>query len=97
MSCVEDDDVMEKLSAKATHHAFSICILPGRGRCRDDFIDTEGRKLSLNPVTIDGISVSYQILRGGIKRKRFHDLLGCPLCRWIFCHIQVDNAPLIMR
>ncbi len=30
MPSVEDDDVIEKLSAKATNHAFSICISLGR-------------------------------------------------------------------
>ncbi len=40
MTFVEDDDVIQKLSAKATDQAFNIGVLPGRGRRRDDIIDT---------------------------------------------------------
>ena len=58
MPLVEDDNVVQELPAKAADHAFNICILPGRGRCRDEFIDTNGLQPSLNLVTIDGISVS---------------------------------------
>ena len=53
-----NDDVIQKLSAEATDDALNICILPGRGRCRDDFTDTERLELSLDPVTIDAIAVS---------------------------------------
>ena len=41
MPSVEDDDVIRKRAAKATGQAVNIDVLPGRGRRRDDFIDTE--------------------------------------------------------
>ncbi len=40
MALVEDDDVIQKLSAKATDQAFNIGILPRRSRRGDDLIDT---------------------------------------------------------
>ena len=58
MPVVEDDDVVQKLSAKASDHAFNIGVVPGRGGCCDDFIDIERLKLSPNPITIDAIAVS---------------------------------------
>lgn len=58
MPFVEDDDVIHKLSAKAADHAFNIGVLPGRSRCRDDFIDTQRLKLLPNPITINAIAVS---------------------------------------
>jgi len=49
----------------------------------------------LPPLT--AISISQQILRGRIERKRFYDLLGRPLCGWMFRHVEVDDSPAIMR
>ncbi len=39
MALVEDDDVIQKLSAKAADHALNIEILPRRSRRGDDLID----------------------------------------------------------
>ena len=97
MPFVEDDDVIQKLSAKASDHAFNIAILPGRSRRRDDFIYIERLKLSPNPITINTIAVSQQIPRCRIERKRFYNLLGRPLCRRMFRHVELDNAPPVMR
>ncbi len=97
MPFVQDDDVIQKLSAKATDHAFNRGILPGGGWCCDNFINTERLELSLNPVTIDAIAVSQQILRGCVERKRFYDLLGRPLRGRMFRYVEVDNAPSLMR
>ena len=55
---VEDDDLIQELSAKATDHAFNISILPGRGRRRDDLVGTERLNPSPNPVTINAIAIS---------------------------------------
>ena len=40
MPIVENNNVIQKLSTKATDHAFDISILPGRSRRRDNLIDT---------------------------------------------------------
>ena len=58
MSTIEDDGVIQKLSAKATDHAFNISILPGRGRRRDNLVDTERINPSPNPVAINAIAIS---------------------------------------
>ncbi len=55
---VQDEDVVEKRSAEATDHAFHLCVLPGRGRCRDDFIDTETLEFSPDPVSINAVAIS---------------------------------------
>ena len=92
---VENDDVIQELSAEATDQAFNIGILPGRSRRRDHLIDTEGGNLSPNPLTIDAIAVSGQIPWGRIESKRFYNLLGRPLCRRMLHHVKVENAPSI--
>ena len=58
MPVVKDDDVVEKFSANATDHPFNIGVLPGRGRRRDDLLDTQAFKPSLNALTINAIAVS---------------------------------------
>ena len=55
---VQDDDVLEKLSAKAADHSLHIGVLPRRGRRRDDLVDAERINPSLNPVTINTVAVS---------------------------------------
>ena len=97
MSPVEDDDVIQKFPAKASDYALNIGVLPGRGRCGDNLVNTLARHPSLNLITIYTIAVSQQTLRGRIERKRFHDLLGCPLRGRMFRHVKVDDSPAIMR
>ena len=97
MSLVEEDDVIQQFSAKATDYALNIGVLPRRSRCGDDFVDAQARQPSLNPITINAIAVSQQILRGRIERKRFYNLLGCPLCDRMFRHIEVDDSPAVVR
>jgi len=50
-----------------------------------------------NPIANYAIAVSQQILRDSIERKRFHNLLGCPLRGRMFCHVEVDDSPAIVR
>ena len=58
MPFVEDSDVIQKLSAKAADHAFNIGILPGRGRRRDEVVDSERIDPSPNSVTINTVAIS---------------------------------------
>ena len=46
MALVEDDDVIQELSAKATDHAFNIGILPRRSRRGDDDRYLENRSFA---------------------------------------------------
>jgi hypothetical protein len=55
---VKDDDMVEQFSAKAADHPFNIGVLPGRGRRRDDLLDTRDFNPSLNALTINAITVS---------------------------------------
>ncbi len=97
MSLVEDDDVIQKFSAKASDYPFNIGILPRRSRRGDNCLNTQARQPSLNPITIYAIAVTQQIPRGRIKRKRFQNLLGCPLRGRMFRHVEVDDSPAIVR
>ncbi len=97
MSLVEDDDVLQNFSAKASDYALNIGVLPRRSRRGDNLVNTQARQPSLNLITIYAIAISQQILRGRVERKRFYDLLGRPLCGWMFRHVEVDDFPAIVR
>jgi len=97
MSLVEDDDMIQKLSTQATNYALHIGVLPRRSRRGDDLANAQARHPSPNPIAIYAIAVSQQILRGRIERKRFYNLLGWPLRGRMFCHVEVDDSPAIVR
>jgi hypothetical protein len=44
-------------------------------------------------VPVNAIVVAHQIIRRGVKRKGFHDLLRSPLCGRIRRHVEVSDAP----
>ena len=98
VSLIEHDDVIQTIPANRTDHAFDERILPRRsGRC-NHFLDSQALDPSLHGVTIDAISLPQQIAWCGIKRKRFHDLLGCPLSGGMRCHVEVhDSATLVAQ
>ncbi len=81
MSLVEDNDVIQKFSAKASDHAFNIGVLPGRGRSRDDLIDTQRINPSSNPITIFAVAVTQQILRGLIDKETLLQSAGLSTVR----------------
>ena len=82
VSLIEHDDVIQTIPAYGTDHAFDEWILPRRSARCYHLLDTQALDPSSHSVTIDAIAVTQQITRCGIKWKRLHDLLGCPLGGW---------------
>ena len=76
MPFVDDNDVIEKFSAKATYQPFNVSILPRRSRRGDNLVNPQTLQPSSNALSVNAIAVSQQIPRSRIKWKRFHDLLG---------------------
>jgi len=97
MSFVEDNDMIQKLSTQATNYALDIGVLPRRSRRGDNLVNAQARHPSPNPIAIVAITVSQQILPSRIERKRFYNLLGCPLRDRMFGHVEVDDSPAIVR
>ena len=97
MSFIADDDMIQKFSAQATNYALNIGVLPRRSRRGDNLVNPQARQPSLNPITNYAIAVTQQIPRGRIERKRFHNLLGCPLRSRMFRHVEVHDFPTLVR
>jgi hypothetical protein len=51
---------------------------------------------SLHLLTVYAMTVANRITRSSIKRKCFDNLLGCPLRRWMFRHVEVNNSPSVV-
>ena len=66
---VQDNDVLEKLSAKAVDQSLHIGVLPRRCRHRYDLVDAQTQDSSLNPIAVNAIAVSNQITRNNIERR----------------------------
>jgi hypothetical protein len=48
-------------------------------------------------MTINPITISYQVARHGVVGKRFHDLLCRPTGGGVFGNIEKDNTATVMR
>ncbi len=62
----------------------------------NDLVDTQTFNPSRNALAVYAITVSNQITRSSIKRKRFDDLLRCPLRRRMFRHVEVNNSTSVV-
>ena len=96
MSLIEDNDMIQTISAYGTDNAFDIRILPGRARHRDNLLDTMALDPSSDDLAINSIPIAQQIAWSGIERKCFHQLLCCPLGSRMFGDVKVYNMPAFM-
>ena len=96
MSVVQDDDVVECISANSADDPLAVGVLPGTLGCNFNLFDIE----VLNPVpqyaTVDRVPIPQQVARRGIPGKGFHDLLGCSLRCRVFSHIEMHDTPLLV-
>jgi hypothetical protein len=93
---VENNDVIETISAYGSDNSLDIGVLPWRpGRCDYPF-DTKARDPSLDSITINGIPIAQQIAWCIIERKGFHQLPCRPMSGGVLRDIEVHNLPAIM-
>lgn len=96
MSFVEDDDMIQTISADGSNNAFTERILPWRARRRDNYPDTQTFESSLNHIAINRIPIAHQIAWSGIERKCFHQLLCCPLGSKMFSDVKCSTCHAVM-
>ena len=79
---VEDDCIVQTVSADRADDALDVCILPWGPRCRDDLLKTHNPDALTESVTIRRVPVPQEVARSGVPRKGFSYLVGKPnLCR----------------
>ncbi len=98
MAFVEDDDVIQTLSANAADDAHGIGILPRAPRCGRAFLHPQTAYAFSKLASIDGIAIAQQVLRRGRPWKRFTELLCVPSARCMLRYIEVnDPAPIVSQ
>src|SRR5215831_1417902 len=81
---VDHDHVVQTFSANTSDHPFRIAVLPRTpGRYRN-LSDTQSIDSCREIMTIDPVTISYQVPRHGVVGKCFHHLLCRPSSRRVF-------------
>src|SRR2546422_56193 len=93
---VEDNNMLQTLTANGTNTALHMSSLPRRSRSSENLFDVHDRHLAAESGAINAIPISQQIFRCGIKWKSLDDLLRGPLCSRMSCDIEMDNASAFM-
>src|SRR5215469_4767742 len=97
MPLVYDDHVVQTFSANTPDHPFRVAVVPRTpGRCRH-LSDTQSVHSCSENMPIDPITISYQVSRKSVVRKRFHDLSSSPIGGWVFRNIEMQNTATVMR
>ncbi len=91
MPLVEDDHVVETLTANATNNPFDVRILPWRARRRPNLVDADSCDAPAEVRTIVSISVSQHEARSTLPGKGVDDLLRGPLPRRVVYDIEVND------
>ena len=96
MPFVDNDDVMETLSADRAYESLTIGILPGRLRRANDFLDTHVLDALAEELTVDAIAISDQQSGRRIVRERSDDLLCRPCGSQVRSDVVVhDHAAVV--
>ena len=69
---VDHDHVVQALAANTSDNPFRVAILPRAARRYRNFSETQSVNACTEIMTIDPITISYQVARHGVVGKRFH-------------------------
>ena len=92
----QNDYMVKAFTTNRSDEPFDIGILPGRPWRGKNLLYTHTRHAALKVSPVDSITVTEQVFRRRIKWKGLGDLLGCPLSRWTFCHIKMNDSSTVM-
>src|SRR5215472_9671831 len=71
--------------------------LPGTLRCGEHLLNAHSLNSIAEMATVHPITIPYQISRRGIFGEGFDDLLRRPFCGGMLRHIEMHQAPPLMR
>src|SRR5215467_1175574 len=78
MPLVDHDHVVQAFSANTSDNPFRIAVLPRTSGRYRNLLDTQSIDSCREIMTIDPITIAYQVARHHFFRKRFHHLLRSP-------------------
>ena len=79
MLLVEDDHVVETLTANTPYEPFHVGILPRRPRCGESLLDAKSSDATVEVAPVYLIAVAKKVTRNRIPGKGIDDLLRRPL------------------
>ena len=97
MRLVENDHVIETLSAQRADQALDVRILPGTRRGRDDLSDAHTRQSPPQDVAVDVVPISMQPAGRGVVREGFDHMLSGPRGCRMLRDVEMHDAPTVMR
>src|SRR5712692_10527748 len=74
VSLVQDDEVVEKLTADGADHAFVEGVLPGRAWRSENLGQAHALHSSPELATVDAVVITEQVARRRVIRERLDDL-----------------------
>ena len=89
--------VIQTLASDGGHQPFRKRILPRALRCGQDFGDVHVSETIAETFPIDRVPVSDQISWRRGFGERFQDLLSGPSRRQMLRHVEMHDAPAMMR
>jgi hypothetical protein len=92
----EHDEVVQAFAADGADGPFDLSPLPGRTRCRQQLVDTNGFDLIHEIFPEDPVTIAQQIAGRGVPGKGFPELLRGPLRSGMSGHGKVENAAAVV-
>ena len=97
MPLSQHDHVIQALASDGAHQPLRQRILPSALRCRQDFGGAQVSEAIAETFPIDLVPISDQISWRRVFGERFQDLLSGPSRRRMFRHVEMHDAPTMMR
>src|SRR5215470_14987385 len=94
---VDHDHVVQTFSANTSDNPFRIAVLPRTPSRYRNLLNAQSINSCREIMTIDPITISYQVARHGVVGKRFHHLPSRPSSGWVFRDIEMQNTTSVMR
>ncbi len=94
---VQDDQMMETLTADCSDEPLHIRILPWRSWSSARLLDAHSSKPAPKYTSVDLIPIPQHILWSCVIRKDLHDLLGRPFSRRMVGDAKMKNRTPLIR
>ncbi len=95
MPLVENDYVVQALSAQRSNESLRVGVLPRGARSDRHLVKAERLDSPVKVRAVDPIAISDQVPGGRLPRKRLDHLLRGPAGRRVRCHVDVEELPSI--
>jgi hypothetical protein len=96
MPFIQNDHLLEHLTADTANESFDVRILPWRVRCDDGLVDAHVPHPLPKGRGVDTVPITQEVSRRFLPGKCFHDLLRRLRCRGMLGDVEVDDPTPLM-